>query len=109
MKKILFLLMLADVSLAFAGGFGFETGIEAVRESLSGTVATSVGVIAIVGAALMSAFNAENMSGSMKLFVGLAFVVGVALSANSIISKFGGGSASGALVSNTHIIKSFYA
>lgn len=109
MKKIMLLVMLASVSFAFAGGFGFETGVEAVRESLSGTVATSVGVIAIVGAASMAAFNADNMSGSMKLFVGLAFVVGIALSANSIISKFGGGSASGALVSNAYIVKSFNA
>lgn len=107
MKKIVLLVMLVGASFAVAGGFGFETGVEAVRESLSGPVATSVGVIAIVGAALMAAFNADNMSGSMKLFVGLAFVVGIALSANSIASKFGGGSASGALVSNTHIIKSF--
>lgn len=107
MRKIFFLYVLIGLGFAYAGGFGFESGVDAVKESLSGPVATAVGVISIVGASLMAAFNADNMSGSMKLFVGLAFVVGVALSANNIVAKFGSGGGSGALVSNTHTIKSF--
>lgn len=90
-------LMILLGALASAAGLAYEDKVDQIRSSLSGPIAAAFGVVAIVTAGALWAFQGDQMSGGLKGIVGIAFVVGIALSANSLVSFFGG-SSSGALL-----------
>lgn len=100
MKKNMFYglaLMLLIADFAF-GGLAFESGVESVRDSLSGPIATAIGVVAIVAGGLMWAFQGDGASTGLKGLIGLAFVIGIALTANSTVSTFSSGQSGGAVI-----------
>lgn len=84
-------------NIVSAGGFEYESYLNKIMKSVSGPVAMFVGIVAMVGAAIMYAFNADNMSGGFKTFLGLTFILGIALNAATIITGMGA-SSSGALI-----------
>lgn len=99
-KNMLLGLFLLVVMADFAfGGLAFESGVESVRDSLSGPIATAIGVVAIVAGGLMWSFQGDGgATTGLKGLIGLAFVIGIALTANSTVSTFSSGQSGGAVI-----------
>ena len=80
--------MLAAVALvcavpAFGQASPWETAVQALQQSMTGTIAKGLALVAIVVGGLMFAFGE---GGSKKMLAGIIFGLGMALGAASFLS-----------------------
>ena len=72
----------------FAGGsLPYENALTEISKSLSGPVATAVGIIALFVAAVTVIWGSD-FSATIKALVGVCFTIGVMLTGNTIMTKW---------------------
>lgn len=84
---------------AFAASLPWESGLDKLKNSLSGPVASGIALIGIIAAGGMLIFGGE-ISGFMKSIVYLVLVICMIIGANSLINSgiFGNTSTTGATI-----------
>ena len=81
------------------GGLPWETPLTEIKDSLSGPVATAIGMMGFVIAGAVLVFGGD-LSGFVRTIIMLVLAVSVLLGANSLLSRFSG---SGALIDASRI------
>lgn len=88
------LAMFIDPSYASTSGgsnMPWSTGLNNLRESITGPVATGIALIGIVASGAMLVFGAE-ISGVLKSVLILVLVISIIISASSMLDMIGGSS-----------------
>lgn len=90
MSAVMFL-SVAEPAFAKTGGGGgggmpWESGLQKVRDSLSGPVAVAISLIAIVASGVMLVFGGD-MQGFMRTGAYLALVIGLIVMANKVLES----------------------
>ncbi len=92
----LMLLMISDV--LFAGsGMPWDSALNKVTDAITGPVAGTIALVAVVGAGAALIFMGQEMGQFMKALVYVVIVGGIIVGASSIIG-FLGGNTGGALI-----------
>lgn len=92
LNKILFILLVLGVGICFATTsqhLPWDDPLDVIKKSLTGTVATAISLMAIVGAGVALVFGGE-FSGFVKSIIYTVLVIALIIGANKVLSLFQG-------------------
>ncbi|MBN2722011.1 MAG: TrbC/VirB2 family protein [Campylobacterales bacterium] len=94
----LLIMMLILTDMVFAGsGMPWDSALNKVTDAITGPVAGTIALVAVVGAGAALIFMGQEMGQFMKALVYVVIVGGIIVGASSIIG-FLGGNTGGALI-----------
>jgi type IV secretion system protein TrbC len=80
----------ALAATAQGGGLPYESFLTQLRNSITGPVAYTISLLAIVGAGGMLVFGGQQIDGFLRTIVFLVLTIGIVIGANNMMSSFFG-------------------